>query len=125
MNPGQDEQLIGVDLDPKRRPGTPRFRKPERWPNARWPIPQQQGEPSAALHGKVTPVFGTAVPLAGVSGAVRRLAYRISDHRASHWLLLLAGDRGQLWGRRLPMILAVAVPLAAFATIRASSTCRR
>jgi hypothetical protein len=42
----------------------------------------------------VTPVFGTAQPLHGVSGAVRRLAYRrFSEGRLAHWLLLVVGDR--------------------------------
>lgn len=42
----------------------------------------------------LTPVFGTSVPLTGLSGAIRRVAYgRYSEGRAAHWLLLLAADR--------------------------------
>jgi hypothetical protein len=45
-------------------------------------------------HRFVTPVFGTAAPLRGVSGLLRRLAYRkFSEADAAHWLLLMAGDR--------------------------------
>lgn len=42
----------------------------------------------------LTPVFGTSVPLTGLSSAIRRVAYgRYSEGRAAHWLLLLAADR--------------------------------
>jgi hypothetical protein len=40
-----------------------------------------------------TPVFGTTVPPHGLSGRVRRLAYRIPGHKTSHWALLLLADR--------------------------------
>jgi hypothetical protein len=47
-------------------------------------------------------VFGTAQPLHGVSGAIRRLAYaRFSEGRLAHWLLLIAGDRVDAWGSHL------------------------
>ena len=46
----------------------------------------------------MTPVFGTAQPLHGLSGAIRRLAYaRFSEGRLAHWLLLVAGDRVDAW----------------------------
>ena len=42
----------------------------------------------------MTPVFGTAQPLHGVSGMVRRYAYRrFSEGRLAHWMLLVVGDR--------------------------------
>lgn len=40
-----------------------------------------------------TPVFGTALPPRGLSGALRTRAYAIPEHRARHWLLLLVADR--------------------------------
>jgi hypothetical protein len=40
-----------------------------------------------------TPVFSTALPPRGLSGALRRLAHRVPDHRATHWLILLLADR--------------------------------
>jgi hypothetical protein len=47
-------------------------------------------------------VFGTAQPLHGVSGAIRRLAYeKYSEARAAHWLLLIAGDRVEVLGSTL------------------------
>ncbi len=45
-------------------------------------------------HAFVTPVFGTAQPLKGLSGAIRRYSYqRFSEGRAAHCLLLIAADR--------------------------------
>lgn len=111
MNP--QNQDVGVDQAYSRRPGAPRFREPEPWPHSRWPIPQQRGRPSVAKHGRaIKPVFSTAMPPRGVAGAMRRLAYRIPDYRPNHWLMLLAADRVELWGRRLPKLVVFALPLA-------------
>ena len=50
----------------------------------------------------MTPVFGTAQPLKGASGAIRRLAYdRFSEGRLAHWMLLVVGDRVDAWGSHL------------------------
>jgi hypothetical protein len=51
--------------------------------------------------GNLTPVFGTAVPPRGLSGLVRRLAYRIPEHKTGHWLLLMLGDRIDVWEGRM------------------------
>jgi hypothetical protein len=59
------------------------------------------------------PVFGTAVPPRGLSGAIRLLAYRLPDHYPSHWFLLMIGDRVDSWGYRVRRLLPVALPLAA------------
>jgi hypothetical protein len=59
------------------------------------------------------PVFGTSTPLSGVSGAVRRLAYRLPDHAPSHWMLLMLGDRIESWGVRTRRMAMVALPLVA------------
>lgn len=114
--PSQD--IVGVDLDASRRPGVPRFREPKPWPNARWPIPRQQGKPSASIRGKVTPVFSTALPLHGLSGAVRRFAYRRPDTHPVHWLALLLGDRVEWWSRKRKGLLLLALPLAVVAMRR-------
>lgn len=43
----------------------------------------------------MTPVFGTSTPPKGISGAMRKYAYRkYSEGRAAHWLVLIAADRG-------------------------------
>jgi hypothetical protein len=41
----------------------------------------------------VTRVFGTSTPPAGLSGAVRRYAYKFSEATATHWMTLILADR--------------------------------
>ncbi len=87
----------GVDLDYDERTSVPMEdfdpgatgahwtfpeRQPERWPRERSPE-----------HAMVTPVFGTACPPRGISGAIRRYAYTLGEGKSSHWLLLMAADR--------------------------------
>src|SRR3954470_19394746 len=86
----------GVDLDPKDRPSFPREqflatgahwvfpeRQPEKWPRER-----------SIEHTILPPVFGTSSPPRGLSGSIRKYAYRkYSEGQAAHWLLLVLGDR--------------------------------
>ena len=94
----------GADLDHADRPAFPReVALPT---GAHWELPPQQEEPAprerSIEHERLTPVFGTAVPLRGASGAIRRLAYRrFSEARAAHWLLLMMGDRVDVVEHRL------------------------
>jgi hypothetical protein len=87
----------GVDLDPADRPSVPRERYDPEATGAHWEFPDRQPELTprerSIEHGMLTPVFGTVAPLHGISGAIRRRAYRYSEARAAHWLLLIAGDR--------------------------------
>lgn len=106
-----------VDQDLSRRPGVPRERPPEPWPNAR-PIPERMtAKPSVPTHGRpgkqLPPVYSTAVPLHGASGLVKRLAYRLPDHATGHWMLLLLGDRVESWSRRARKLLWLGAPAAA------------
>jgi len=95
----------GADLDPADRPAVPKEQALDT--NAHWDFPDEQPEPPGGRersieHGRLTPVFGTAQPLRGVSGAIRRYAYdRFSEARAAHWLLLVAGDRVDATGAHL------------------------
>jgi hypothetical protein len=96
----------GVDLDPADRPSYPRLRYDPDATGAHWRFPERQpgaeGRERSIEHAFVTPVFGTAQPLHGVSGAVRRLAYRrFSEGRLAHWLLLIVGDRIDAGGAHL------------------------
>lgn len=100
-----NEKPEAVDLDRSRRPGEPQSRDPKRWPNAIWPIPRQVGEPASRRRGRSTPVFGTSLPLHGLSGAVRRLAYQYGDDRPLRWMLLLAGDMVDVWAHRVRTLL--------------------
>jgi hypothetical protein len=88
----------GADLDPADRPSVPRERFDPAATGAHWDRPEQQPERAprerSIEHGRLTAAFGTAQPLHGLSGAVRRYAYaRYSEGRLAHWLLLMAGDR--------------------------------
>ncbi len=86
----------GVDGEPGARPGVPREREERREPGAHWVEPSQQPGPDALGRTGLevpTPVFGTAQPARGAPGVLRRAAYRLPEHRASRWVLLLAADR--------------------------------
>lgn len=93
----------GTDRERAARPGVPREREEGRDPGAHWLEPEPQPGPDALGRTGLsipTPVFGTAQPARGLPGAVRRAAYRIPEHRASRWLLLLAADRLDAAGHR-------------------------
>jgi hypothetical protein len=88
----------GVDLDPKNRPSVPKLQFHDDLTGARWDFPERQPEhrprERSIEHAFLTPVFGTSSPTKGLSGVMRRLAYRrYSEARAAHWLILLAADR--------------------------------
>ena len=86
----------GADLDPADRPSYPReVLDPG---VAGRPLPEQQpggeGRERSIEHARLTPAFGTAQPLTGLSGTIRRYAYaRHSEGKAAHWLILMAADR--------------------------------
>jgi hypothetical protein len=88
----------GADLDPADRPSVPRERFDPSLSGAHWEYPDQQPEKwpreRSVEHTQLPPVFGTAQPPKGLSGAIRKYAYaRYSEGQAAHWLLLIAGDR--------------------------------
>ena len=96
----------GADLDPADRPSVPREQFDENLSGARWEYPDVQPETwpreRSIEHAGLTPVFGTAQPPRGVSGAIRKLAYaRYSEGRAAHWLLLILADRVNTLGSTL------------------------
>ncbi|MDY0908844.1 hypothetical protein [Microbacterium sp. CFBP9034] len=102
----------GADADPADRPAFPR-EQPGIVTGAHWDVPEQQVEAGSrersVEHLRLTPVFGTAQPLQGVSGAIRRFAYeRYSEGQTAHWLILVAGDR----------VDAITAHLRSFATAR-------
>jgi len=88
----------GVDLDPADRPSVPKERFDPGATGAHWTYPERQPErwprERSIEHAELTPVFGTSCPPRGLSGALRKYAYRrFSEGRAAHWLLLLGADR--------------------------------
>ena len=94
----------GVDLDPGVRPAVPKLQSLPT--GAHWEFPERQPEKRprerSIEHKFLTPVFGTACPPKGASGALRKLSYRTySEGRAAHWLLLIAADRVDAWESHL------------------------
>ena len=94
----------GVDADPTDRPSYPRERFDHDLdlggaaPDAGEGMPARQPEPwpreRSIEHATLPPVFGTSCPPKGLSGLIRKFAYRrYSEGRAAHWLLLLGADR--------------------------------
>lgn len=87
----------GVDLKPEDRPGVPQELPPRPIGNApleRTLEQQHNGRPASfdALR-PLTPVYGTTVPERGLSGAIRRAAYRVPPYLTRRWMLLLLADR--------------------------------
>jgi hypothetical protein len=96
----------GADLDPRDRPSVPKLQYREDLTGAHWEFPDRQPEKRprerSIEHAFLTPVFGTAQPPRGLSGAIRKLSYaRYSEGRAAHWLLLMLADRVDAWESHL------------------------
>ena len=96
----------GADLDPADRPSHPKLHYAPETTGAHWDFPERQPEKEprerSIEHAFVTPVFGTAQPLKGLSGAIRRFSYaRYSEGRLGHWLLLILADRVDAWEEHL------------------------
>jgi len=87
----------GADLDHANRPAYPKERTPPRLENVHWDHPEQQAQTVEILQSnerpRITPVFGTTMPPSGVSGNMRRFAFKFSENDIRHWLVLMAADR--------------------------------
>jgi hypothetical protein len=87
----------GVDADSRNDPTYPYRNRSKDDHNGEWKRPAQQ-EPDVEIlmsneHKRLPAVFGTSSPPTGISGSMRRLAFRWSESNWAHWLLLLAADR--------------------------------
>ena len=86
----------GADLDRKNRPGVPMERTPPRI-DAPLTQPEPQRQDVEVLvspeRPHMTPLFGSPNPPRGVSGMVRRAAFRETENDIRHWLLLMLADR--------------------------------
>lgn len=93
----QDIAGWGADLSPDDRPAVPRERRPPRLPAHAQRQPPAQACEVEVLHSNeragLTPVFGSSVPPAGLSGRLRRWAFGFGEGDLRHWLLLLLADR--------------------------------
>ncbi|MBL8949498.1 MAG: hypothetical protein JNK82_01885 [Myxococcaceae bacterium] len=92
-----DVEGWGVDKNPADRPAVPKERTPPRAITPGLKRPTQQRPRNEVLvsneHAGITRVFGTAVAPRGLSGIMRRAAFRYSEGDLRHWLILLAADR--------------------------------
>jgi hypothetical protein len=93
-------QLPGwnIDNDPENDPTYPmRTRTPDDHKGYSWERPTQQPINIEVLHSierpNITAVFGTSVPPSGLSGVIRRFAFKYSENSYLHWLPLLLADR--------------------------------
>jgi hypothetical protein len=96
----------GADLDPEDRPSVPQLQFQEDLTGAHWEFPERQPEKwpreRSIEHAFLTPVFGTAQPPRGLSGAIRKFSYaRYSEARVGHWMLLVLADRVDAWEHHL------------------------
>ena len=100
-HPAKDPSQIkgrGVDADPKNDPTYPMKNRSEgEHAGYSWERPPQQPITVEVLHSNerpdLTSVFGTSMPPSGLSGVLRRLAFRYSESSYGHWLPLMLADR--------------------------------
>ncbi len=101
-NTGKDFSHIkgwGIDADPKHDPTYPM--KPHRTDAEQtgysWERPTLQPETVEVLQSNerpnLTAVFGTSTPPSGLSGMIRRYAFKYSEGSWGHWIPLLLADR--------------------------------
>lgn len=95
--PSHPNGASAADRNPLDRPGVPQEAEPPQpLGNAHWLKPDQQlsKELPVVGHGRaLTPVYSVANPPRGLSGLIRRLAYRSPDYRPRRWMLLVLADR--------------------------------
>lgn len=88
----------GVDIDLQNDPTYPIKRRTNgEHAGKTWERPAQQEKTVAVLmsveHKSLPAVFGTTLPPSGVSGALRKFAFRYSESDYLHWLPLMLADR--------------------------------
>jgi hypothetical protein len=88
----------GVDADPNNNPTFPmRHIEDQKTRGLTWDRPAQQSANVEILrsieHDRLPAVIGTSTPPSGLSGMIRRYAFRRSESDWWHWLLLMGADR--------------------------------
>ena len=88
----------GVDADPRNDPTYPmKHRDDGEHAGYSWERPPQQPITTEILHSierpNVTSVYGTSTPPSGLSGSIRRFAFKYSESSYGHWLPLMLADR--------------------------------
>lgn len=88
----------GIDADPRNDPTYPmRHVEDQQSRGLTWDRPAQQHPTVEILqsieHNRLPAVLGTSTPPSGLSGMMRRYAFRRSESDWWHWLLLMGADR--------------------------------
>ena len=88
----------GIDNDPQNEPTYPmKNYTGDDHQRINWERPEQQEVSVEILHSNERPsvsaVFGTSAPPSGLSGSIRRYAFKHSENEYLHWLPLLLADR--------------------------------
>lgn len=87
----------GIDANPKNDPTYPMRQRTDDSKSNRWQRPPLQPETVEVLKSierpTLTSVYGTSSPPKGLSGMIRRLAFKFSEGSIGHWLYLLLADR--------------------------------
>lgn len=123
MEEHRDRPVVGADLQD--RPGVPMETPPQKLTATAPDSFERQRPRRGIVHRReikqMTPVFGTAQPLHGLSGLLRRAAYAERETRVRHWMLLLFADRVDIWEHRIAKLVKVAaiVPAGAAAIVLA------
>ena len=124
-----DRPVVGADLHD--RPGAPMEHPPQKLtptaPDRIEPMRPRRGLTHRRELRGMTPVFGTGQPLHSISGLLRRMAYRIPESRARHWMTLLLADRVDVLEHRIARLVKVValVPVGAGAVVLAARVLRR
>jgi hypothetical protein len=88
---------LNTDIDPANNPTYPMRHIDAQHRGLSWTRPTQQKPEVEILqsieHNRLPAVVGTSTPPSGVSGMIRRYAFRRSESDWWHWLLLMGADR--------------------------------
>lgn len=86
----------GSDADFSRRPYVPKHKFQDKT-GAHWERPEIQQSNVEVLHSierpTLTAVYGTSLPPRGLSGKLRRYAFKYSENSFGHWIPLILADR--------------------------------
>jgi hypothetical protein len=88
----------GHDIDPQNNPTYPmKHYTGADHDRIHYPKPPQQSQNIEVLKSierpEISRVFGTSTPPSGVSGAIRRFAFKYSESTYMHWFPLVVADR--------------------------------
>ena len=80
-----------------------------------WERPYLQSVESEILKSTERPnlpaVFGSKLPPKGISGMLRRMAYKYSENKNRRWLMLIFADRVDVWGGMAADLFRLRIPM--------------